>query len=938
MSLSTTQYGYIVDPMVPFTDDKGKTIKNGYIRVFMAGTSTPVLTYRNYDGATNQEKIELDNSGRVKHNVIGSKGSLYKVVVYDAHHSQETPILTVDKIAVLGASINATGATIVTGLDSVTVQEENFLKATVEGTDVELALDPTEVTSDVSTISDAATAAPDYVVPLLEKTGTGDGKKISLANLFKFALDWISRLATTVTSFASGDFIAVSNTTDGSRKMSKDTLLQLTAQNALAGNVAPAFNPAKPNDAGGYAYYYGQRVIYEGKVYKFKKDKTSGAWDASFVDAVDEASVVDSVDTEVKRGFDYPFFATTPIPQSRNDYFVLGGGSGASFSTAQRKITIPIGASLSGSTYLYTYFQNKTEIMETGKSYKLYYLIKTNLPGIYNLYFRPTNLITETARKTLRLSADTYLVTIDFTYVAEGEFYVLANFSSGTYTEDKYYQILKSGVIAENANNVVLDRISNVPKIDILDNKVSKCFDYPYFATTPIPQSKVDNFLIGSGSGVTWSSATRTLSIPIGAAFAGDSYLYTYFENKANILEAGKTYKLFYVIHTNLPGIYNLYIRPSAKVTQVSQSKLKILDNTYLVMFEFTYEAEGEFYVLANFSSGTYTENKYYQILKSGVVSDDANFDILKLLDEYLTNSVKTTTLTVGVGKTYTSLRTALEYAASIASATNRILIEFYGGGTPYEIRNDITDADLANSSFIGLIVPDYVKIKGMGGDFDKNVIQLTLESDIDTETRRRISTLNTYQASELENLTIIGTRTRYAVHDDYASAYNVERTMRNLHVIAESTVLNRPWGAGYRSGCTWNFIDCIFENLGSSYAFSAHNTNGSTESAILNFENCRFITTPSELDPTYDRGVCFGSLNNLTNGVVNYISMKGCAIDRVVMYEESAGSYGAGIKTRMLGFGNTVKATKDSHDSNTFRIIRTDGIDYWNLGYVSLI
>ena len=232
MSLSTTQYGYIVNPMVPFTDDKGKTIKNGFIRVFMAGTSTPVLTYRNYDGATNQEKIELDNSGRVKYNVIGSKGSLYKVVVYDAHHSQETPILTVDKIAVLGASINATGATIVTGLDSVTVQEENFIKATVEGTSVELSLDPTEVTSEVSTTAAAVTAAPDYVVPLLDKTGEGDSKKISLANLFKFALDWISRLATTITSFASGDFFAVSNPTDGTRKMSKDTLLTLTAQNA----------------------------------------------------------------------------------------------------------------------------------------------------------------------------------------------------------------------------------------------------------------------------------------------------------------------------------------------------------------------------------------------------------------------------------------------------------------------------------------------------------------------------------------------------------------------------------------------------------------------------------------------------------------------------------------------------------------------------------
>jgi len=276
MSLSTTQYGYIVDPMVPFTDDKGKTIKNGFIRVFMAGTSTPVLTYRNYDGATNQEKIELDNSGRVKYNVIGSKGSLYKVVVYDAHHSQETPILTVDKIAVLGASINATGATIVTGLDSVTVQEENFLKATVEGTGVELALDPTEVTSEVSTTAAAVTAAPDYVVPLLDKTGEGDSKKISLANLFKFALDWISRLATTITSFASGDVIAVSNPTDGTRKMSKDTLLTLTSQNALAGNVAQAFDPTRTSEN---PYKIGELCVYDGKV-KIFKNNHYGSWTA----------------------------------------------------------------------------------------------------------------------------------------------------------------------------------------------------------------------------------------------------------------------------------------------------------------------------------------------------------------------------------------------------------------------------------------------------------------------------------------------------------------------------------------------------------------------------------------------------------------------------------------------------------------------------------
>ena len=56
MALSTTQYGYIIDPMVPFTDDKGKTIKNGFVRVFVAGSSTPVVTYRNFDGANEDRR------------------------------------------------------------------------------------------------------------------------------------------------------------------------------------------------------------------------------------------------------------------------------------------------------------------------------------------------------------------------------------------------------------------------------------------------------------------------------------------------------------------------------------------------------------------------------------------------------------------------------------------------------------------------------------------------------------------------------------------------------------------------------------------------------------------------------------------------------------------------------------------------------------------
>lgn len=142
MALSTTQYGYIVDPFVPFTAPDGRTIRNGYVKVFIAGSSTPVITYANFDGTANQERIELDNSGRTATKVIGSKGSTYKVCVYDAEHSQESPVLTVDNVSVIGASVSATN--VVQGLNSV--EGSGWIKASMDQTTAQVEMDPSSAT------------------------------------------------------------------------------------------------------------------------------------------------------------------------------------------------------------------------------------------------------------------------------------------------------------------------------------------------------------------------------------------------------------------------------------------------------------------------------------------------------------------------------------------------------------------------------------------------------------------------------------------------------------------------------------------------------------------------------------------------------------------------------------------------------------------------
>lgn len=187
MALSTTQYGYIIDPMVPFTDGKGETIKDGFVRVFVAGSSTPVITYRNFDGAANQELIELDNSGRTKTSVIGSKGLTYKVCVYDKMHSQESPILTVDKVSVIGSNITAgAGSTVVTGLDGLTTKPDGFVDASVVGTDGYVALDHNLVTDDLDTDAKATAVENDRYIPLLNKDVNAPDSKMTLVRLWQW--------------------------------------------------------------------------------------------------------------------------------------------------------------------------------------------------------------------------------------------------------------------------------------------------------------------------------------------------------------------------------------------------------------------------------------------------------------------------------------------------------------------------------------------------------------------------------------------------------------------------------------------------------------------------------------------------------------------------------------------------------------------------------
>lgn len=93
-----------------------------------------------------------------------------------------------------------------------------------------------------------------------------------MSMLFKRIKDW----ATSITAFRTGDVIPVDGP-DGTAKMTKDDLLKETAQNALAGNLAPTFDPTRTEEN---AYKAGESVIYEGETYVADVEHY-GPWNAA---------------------------------------------------------------------------------------------------------------------------------------------------------------------------------------------------------------------------------------------------------------------------------------------------------------------------------------------------------------------------------------------------------------------------------------------------------------------------------------------------------------------------------------------------------------------------------------------------------------------------------------------------------------------------------
>ena len=99
-----------VQPILQVFDDYGVILAGGKINTYEAGTTTPLATYTDLEGASaNTNPVILDSAGRATIRV--TDGVAYKFVIYD---SDDNEILSLDDIIVGTAESATSGDVLVT--------------------------------------------------------------------------------------------------------------------------------------------------------------------------------------------------------------------------------------------------------------------------------------------------------------------------------------------------------------------------------------------------------------------------------------------------------------------------------------------------------------------------------------------------------------------------------------------------------------------------------------------------------------------------------------------------------------------------------------------------------------------------------------------------------------------------------------------------------
>jgi len=80
-ALNPYEYGHIIPWYAQFLDINGQPLSGGYVEIYEAGTTTPYISFQNFDGTPNPFRIQLTTGARTV--AIGKNSKRYDIYVYN---------------------------------------------------------------------------------------------------------------------------------------------------------------------------------------------------------------------------------------------------------------------------------------------------------------------------------------------------------------------------------------------------------------------------------------------------------------------------------------------------------------------------------------------------------------------------------------------------------------------------------------------------------------------------------------------------------------------------------------------------------------------------------------------------------------------------------------------------------------------------------------
>ena len=254
----------------------------------------------------------------------------------------------------------------------------------------------------------------------------------------------------------------------------------------------------------------------------------------------------------------------------------------------------------------------------------------------------------------------------------------------------------------------------------------------------------------------------------------------------------------------------------------------------------------------------------------------------------------------------------------------DRYIIEIPEG--VYDATQRFTAAELDGTvACSGVNLKNYIRLQGVG---NKENIIIQLNNSVYND---ELSILATSFWNEMDNITLIASNLRYAVHDDTWDSHNNGKYLNITNCDFHCDNGRPSWGAGHSGKCHAKFENCRFYTTGISYKIDnqTHQPDGVTRTYMATFayhdnyytkdysaillRNCRFYVEDSDAP----------SLQFQTYGIAaggeydTYVTLEGCKGNTFISLTTSNNNVSDGT-WYISGFANSMASSPVISDKLT--------------------